>query len=609
MRGAEALVVTLEELGVTHIFTNPGTTELELVQALENHRRIDAVLVAQELVATAAADGYARLHGLGAVLLHLGPGFSNSAAFVHDAKRAQTPMIVIVGEHPKDHMAWDAPLNTDLVAIMSPFCVAVLVANDPATIGLTTKRAGELARSLRGPVGLIAPQDVMASEAGRSDGRETCAIAVDSAAVASNDKLVPARSADRHRPQSLGEEGRPAGLLKEQMGSDPLFLLGSTALSATSQRLAAGIADHFGGRVCTEVFPALMERGRHLPPIARLPYFPDQARSFIGTPSVVILVGAREPIAYFAEPNRLPQLIVAGTPIVELIAPGDPAEGVLLEWARVLGIAGVDGRDALVVRVGDEPSAGAVSADIPNVDTVTTHTTVTELEASDSNEGEAGEHRFDHRHLHPMSDAPGAGEHRSSENQRQEVSGMGTMRGSAALTVDTLGRIFAGSLQSGDIVVDEGRTSSGPMFANAGDAPPHWYVGHPGGAIGGGLGLALGVAVATRRRVRALVADGGALYAPQALLSIAHLGLDVGIVIVVNGGYRILRMEMKSRGIAPISRALTSFDDPTVDYVALALAFGVDGERVTTADELVATLERRSRVHEPFLVVAELAEA
>ena len=562
--GAQHLVASLVDLGVEYVFTNPGTTELELVQALEANEDLTPVLVTQELVATAAADGFARFRGLGVALLHLGPGFSNGAAFVHDARRAGTPMLVIVGEHPDTHLAVDAALNTDLAAIMAPFCVEVLVVDDPATVAQTTRRAGELARLHRGPVGLIAPQNVMAAhvcrdELGRDEpgldepGREESAqsVVVDSSRVVAASVAQSSRLLDQAVRLETSSTAEASGPTKDEVGHDPLLLLGSTALSGASQLLAARIASHIGARLYAEVFPAVMERGSHLPPISRIPYFPDQARAMIGTPSMVILIGTSEPLAYFAQEEMAPQLIPAETKIVTLVASGGPAEIGLRRWAKRLGV------DA------DLDDGGVVGG---------THS-----------------------------------EDTASEETYPEVT-MTTTSNDDPLTAESVGRLFAHYQLSGDVVVDEGRTSSGPAVFHGMSAPPHWYVGHPGGAIGGGLGLALGAAVATRRRVRALIADGGSLYAPQALWTIAHLGLDVGVVVVANQGYRILRMEMKARGIEPISRDLTQIECPRVDFIALAQAFGVAGYRANTVGELASILEAGGEQHRPFLVVAELAD-
>ncbi len=532
MKGADRLVATLGELGVTHVFTNPGTTELELVRSLEASSSVTPVLVTQELVATGAADGFGRICGVGVALLHLGPGFSNGAAFVHDARRAGTPMLVIVGEHPKAHLDLDAPLNTDVVAIMGPFCVAVMKIDDGARVASVIGEAYACAQRLRGPVGVIAPQDVMMSEFGEA------------ARAASPERRGTGDSCEDgsalNRARMTGDTAEAVIPSREQLGDDPVLLVGSMALSGVGLAYATKIASHLGARLYAEVFPALMERGNDTPCIPRLPYFPDQARALIGEPSAVVFIGAVEPLAYFAEVDRSASLIPRTTPRLHLAPPGVCVDGILSRWAKNLGCEG-DGVDGLGV---------AESTPVP-----------------------------------PL---------QFGSDER--------------LNVDRLGFIFARAIQSGDVVVDEGRTSSASAYRYSALAPHHRYLGHPGGAIGGGLALALGAAVATRARVRALVADGGALYAPQALWTMARLGLPVGVVIAANDGYRILRLEMQARGIEPVSDELTRFAAPTVDYVALAAAFGVEGFRARTVGELDAILGAQRDRNDPFLVVAELVD-
>ena len=541
MTGADRLVARLGELGVSHVFTNPGTTELELVRALTTCESVTPVLVAQELVATAAADGFGRIRGVGAALLHLGPGFSNGAAFVHDARRAHTPMLVIVGEHPAPHLELDAPLNTDLAAIMEPFCVAVVVIDDVATIDACLDAAMRSAHSLGGPVGVIAPQDVMAAEVPPSSWVTP---------VVSHAVGITARS----RPMALAH---PYDVItphvatvdvtdidQKILGDDPLFIVGSTALLGAGPAQIVAIATKVKARCVAEVFPAVMERGTGIPYLPRLPYFPDQARAVIGTPSAVVFVGAGEPLAYFAEEGRSGYLIDQGVPRTQVVAIGGDAETILGQWCRHLGL-----KDLGEVR-------GVLDTEAAN----------------------------------ELAEAPP-----SSLAGDDEV-----------LTIERLGEVFAAAICEGDVIVDEGRTSSAPAFLHARKAPPHRYLAHPGGAIGGGLGLALGAALASGARVRALVADGGSLYAPQALWTMARCNLPIGVVIVANDGYRILRIEMRARGIEPVSDELTRLGGPAIDYVALAHAFGVNGYRARTVHELTAVLSDRRNAVTPFLVVAEL---
>ena len=115
MNSADALLKTLIANGLEVVFANPGTSEMHLVAAIDHHPEVRPVLGLFEGVVTGAADGYARMSGKAAAnLLHLGPGFGNGFANTHNAKKARTPMINIVGDHATYHLQYDAPLTSDL---------------------------------------------------------------------------------------------------------------------------------------------------------------------------------------------------------------------------------------------------------------------------------------------------------------------------------------------------------------------------------------------------------------------------------------------------------------------------------------------------------------
>jgi len=483
--GAARWLDALEALGVEALFCNPGTTELAIVEALEGRRRPRGVLVAQELVATGAADAYGRLRGLGAALLHLGPGFANGAAFVHNAKRASTPMIVGVGEHPLSHRRFDVGLTMALEEVLGPFCVEVARIERGDEIVPLTFRAAEQAWALRGPVGLILPSEVMES-------------VVDAPAPVA--APVPRRGA----PEALRSLG--------ELGAHPLLLLGSDALGPHEQRLAARLAEELGASLRTETFPAVMARGGGLAPIPRLPYLPSQARKVLARASSVVLVGAEEPIAYFEPAAGGSRLVPDGVAVKVLSPP----------WAGA--------HEALGALVGDAT-------------------------------GEEGASRTAVA-AHPR---PADAEDLSATN---------------------LGAVLAGWVEEGDLVVDEARSASQAVAEPLALAARHTVLGHPGGAIGGGLALALGAAAATGRRTLALVADGGSLYAPQALWSIAREQLPVLVVVLENGGYEILRTEMAERGFR--GEGLTRIAG--ISYAGLMASFGVPSTEVATVGELRSAL-------------------
>ncbi len=167
MKGAQAIYETLHRAGIDTLFANPGTSEMALVRALDDAGTMRAVLALFEGVVSGAADGYARMAGKpAATLLHLGPGLANAAANLHNARRARSPVVNIVGEHARDHVALDAPLTTDIEAVARPFSRWVRTIGTTADAGRDAAAAIEAARSLGGPATLIVPADVAWSPGG-----------------------------------------------------------------------------------------------------------------------------------------------------------------------------------------------------------------------------------------------------------------------------------------------------------------------------------------------------------------------------------------------------------------------------------------------------------
>ena len=121
MNGAQALARTLADSGVEVCFSNPGTSEMHFVAGLDAVPQLHGVLCLFEGVATGAADGYGRMAGRpAATLLHLGPGLANGLANLHNARRAATPLVNVVGEHATYHKRFDAPLESDIDSLARP---------------------------------------------------------------------------------------------------------------------------------------------------------------------------------------------------------------------------------------------------------------------------------------------------------------------------------------------------------------------------------------------------------------------------------------------------------------------------------------------------------
>src|SRR5277367_6039484 len=168
MNGAESLVATLLASGVEVCFTNPGTSEMHIVAALDREARMRCVLGLFEGVITGAADGYARMTGKPAcTLLHLGPGFANGMANLHNASRAQVPMINLIGQHPTYHLKYDAPLTSDVEGIAKPYSHWLRTSRTTSDLGKDAADAIVGAGNDPGQIAtLIIPTDVAWTEGG-----------------------------------------------------------------------------------------------------------------------------------------------------------------------------------------------------------------------------------------------------------------------------------------------------------------------------------------------------------------------------------------------------------------------------------------------------------
>ncbi len=283
MKGAQAILETLHRGGVDTIFANPGTSEMALVRALDDVPQVRSVLGLFEGVVTGAADGYARMAGRpAATLLHLGPGLANGAANLHNARRARSPIINLVGDHTHAHLPLDAPLTTDVAAVARPFSVWVQSVDGPAAAGPMAAAALTAARAFGGPATLIVPADSAWSEGASA--------------------LEPPAPV----PPPAPDEGRlaAAAAVLAKFGSRAMLLLGGAALSQRGQQAAARIAVATGARLASETFNARAARGGGRPLVPKIPYFGAAAEAFLSEVDALLRFGARSPVNFFGYPGR-----------------------------------------------------------------------------------------------------------------------------------------------------------------------------------------------------------------------------------------------------------------------------------------------------------------
>jgi acetolactate synthase-1/2/3 large subunit len=304
--GAQALVASLTGARVDVCFMNPGTSEMHFVGALDAVPQMRGVLALFEGVATGAADGYARIAGKpAAVLLHLGPGLANGLANLHNARRARTPVVVIVGAHATGHARYDAPLQSDIEALARTVSGWVHTSGTTRELAQDAMRAVAAAQS--GQVAtLVLPADVSWSD-GATPAPPRTSVPTPASASAS-DLMV-----DHSR----------------LLSSRAMLLLGGTALSERGLRAASRISVATGARLLAETFPARLERGAGVPGVDRLAYLAEQAEAQLAGVDNLILAGARSPVSFFAYPDRVSDLAPPGGTVTTLAEPDQDAEAAL----------------------------------------------------------------------------------------------------------------------------------------------------------------------------------------------------------------------------------------------------------------------------------------
>ena len=294
MNGAECLVGTLINHGVDHVFTNPGTSELGLVAEIATTDQIRAVPVLFEGIAAGAADGYFRMTGRpAATMLHVGPGLANAWSALHNAAKAGSGIVNIVGQLSAAHLQFDSPLKSDLVALASSV-------SDVVRYPISAGRVGYDAQAIVNAawLGKVATL-LMANDVGWSGGANLVA-----------------------SPPSETRTGRlvldPTAVRALMQGPRTLLLIGGKALDTDAQIEAAAISAATGCGLMIEWANARCERGGGLPSLERIPYQVDEAVRVLAAYDMIVLCGAAEPIAFFNYRNSTSRLAAPGTSVIDL---------------------------------------------------------------------------------------------------------------------------------------------------------------------------------------------------------------------------------------------------------------------------------------------------
>lgn len=340
--GAQTLLETLVHAGVDTCFGNPGTSEVHFVHGLDAVPAMRCVLALAENVATGAADGYARMTGrTAATLLHCGPGLANGLANLHNASKARSPILNIVGDQAQFHAPFDPPLASDTVAIARTVsawtrrCTSSLSVGPDAAAAVEQTRAGGGASAT-----LVLPADV-----GWGPGGPPCAVSPPSPPLRVDEAEIAAVR------RQLGRGRRTA------------LVLGDDALGEAALRAAQALGERTGARVLVHSFIRRMARGGGLPPIERVPYAPDAARAVFSGVEAVILVGAARPVFAFAGPDGESGPAPADTRFLTLGAPGQDLGDALRRLCDSMGCAASPADAFGRLASPGEAATGAVSAE------------------------------------------------------------------------------------------------------------------------------------------------------------------------------------------------------------------------------------------------------
>jgi len=318
MNGAESLVRTLVASGVEVCFSNPGTSEMHFVAALDRVPGMRAVLALFEGAVTGMADGYGRMAEKPAcTLLHLGPGLANGLANLHNARRAATPIVNVVGDHATYHAQYDAPLASDIMGFARPVSAWVHSSPSALTVAADGARAVQAALQPPGQIAtLILPAD-----------------------TAWNEAEGEAPALPRPHPSAVSDEAVYRAVAVLRNGRKTTILVRGAALRERGLAAAGRVAAKSGARIACDTFTARIQRGAGRVMLERIPYFAEQIVEFFRDTEQLVIVGSKPPVSFFAYPGKPSWGLPEGATIHYLAHAHEDGIGALEALAEALGAA------------------------------------------------------------------------------------------------------------------------------------------------------------------------------------------------------------------------------------------------------------------------------
>ena len=528
--GRSAFLALLKDEGVTHLFGNPGTTELPIMHALKDHPDLTYVMAMQESLVVAIADGYSRASGrLVACNVHVAPGLGNAMGSLYNAQFTGTPMILTAGQQEQGHGLMEPLLYGPLVRMAEPLVKWAVEVTRLEDLPRIVRRAAKIATTApTGPVFISLPGDILNAEIGLELGRAT---RVDTRIRPSDDALaaIVQRVLKSERPVIIaGDEIVKSDALQEAADF-------ATALGAPVYQQSAPYGSHF-----------LSEHPCYMGSLSRTQ---TQVRDLLAPHDLLIVLGA-DPLRMSVYSETLP--LPDGMPILQVG---------LVDWD-------------LAKNFGAEI---ALKADVK--ETLRVLTPALQEAGGPALETRAAKGRA----------ALASGNWTARRATLVEQISKSASR--APIDPDWLALQVVEAMPANAIMVDEGLTSSRHMTALKPYRDRHDYHALASGGIGWGLPASVGVSLANPDRpVVCFSGDGSAMYSIQSLWTAARHKLPLVVVIANNGGYRIIKQRLLSFHQDDHFVGM-DFADPAVDFTALAKSLGLKAETVTDPAKLRPTLD------------------
>ena len=589
--GADALVQSLLAAGIDTIFANPGTTEMPIINALGRLGNVKVILCLHETVCSGAADGYGRmLRKPACMVVHLGVGLANATANLHNAKRASTPILVVVGDIATWHVDKDPLLASDIAGLAAFSSRFVRTCNSsPDHLSFAVNETLTAIRDYRAGESRIATlvvshdmqRQVLASAWTAPNGidssqqREIGEQSLFEMARNVHDEVSDGKSTVANQMYACARE------LLRKRGSCAIVVGGTGLTDETAFSALKEIQTLTSCQLLVEnAFPRV-ERGTGRPNWRRIPYFPADAQRCFRTFDTVILFGVRRPVAMFGYDDGISDVILPTASCLQIDTMDVPGK-TLPQNTHVFADFRNDSTFALVLaRVMHvhihRPRTGAL------------------LHLSETMRMMCNEPGIKRERMDPSATAIPCENTFEPSNQGPRLNAHGICIALACLQ------------PRGAIVVDESITTGGTYWDASRLSKPFSHLTITGGSIGCGPPLAIGCAIACPcSRVINFQADGSALYSTPAFWTQAAEVLNITTIICANSRYEILNLELQKQGLSStnMTQRLTSISGPIINWVALARGYGIDGIRVDTTTALESALLRSFSTHGPFLIEA-----